>query len=101
MPWCRRGNGRYFYQSVRVGRRVTRVYLGRGEEAERAAAAIARRRADRGARRAEEARCRAVLAILDDYCRLSEALMRTVLYGAGYHLHQRGEWRRRRYETNQ
>ena len=37
MSWNRKGRHAYFYRSIRLGDRVVKEYLGRGEEAEEAA----------------------------------------------------------------
>jgi hypothetical protein len=56
MAWEVRDGNSYYYYSRKVSGRVVHVYVGRGEEAERFAAEVARRRLDREARRAEQAR---------------------------------------------
>jgi hypothetical protein len=43
MAWVQRGSKRYFYRTVRRGRRTTLIYLGSGAAAEEAAAEIERR----------------------------------------------------------
>ena len=101
MAWLVRNDRRYFYRSVRVGGRVTRQYLGSGPEAEEAAAAIERRRADRAAQaellRQEEETHAAAIAPLEELCDATDGLVRAALTNQGYHQHDRGEWRRRRY----
>jgi len=100
MPWITRGEKRYYYESVRVGGRPVRRYVGHGAEAERAAAAAQQRRAEQAAqadaRRAAQARYAAAVAPLDEMCRLTDLLLRATLAGQGYHQHHRGLWRRRR-----
>jgi hypothetical protein len=104
MPWSVRGDRRYFYLSRRQDGRYAKVYLGSGPEAERAAAAVAARQAERAERAAEAAAAGvaaqqqdAALVPLEEMCRLCDLLLRATLVGSGYHLHQRGEWRRRRH----
>lgn len=101
MAWeTRKGRGRYYTRSVRVGGRVRREYLGSGEAAELIAALDTHERAEREAERqerqqeAEEAA--AAAAPLNAFCELTELLARAALLSAGYHRHQRGEWRKRR-----
>ena len=56
MSWVKRGNHKYFYRSVRHGRRVKSVYFGEGPGAYLAAelaAEAAAERAERAARHAE------------------------------------------------
>ena len=95
-PW----GGTYYYRSRREGKRVVKEYVGAGPAAELLAAVEERERewhqveADR--RRAEMARMDAADAEVDDLCRRVELLVRATLLGAGYHRHDRGEWRKRR-----
>ena len=99
MGWERRRNGAYYYRAKKVDGRVVKEYVGAGPLAELLAAHDARERAERlaaaEARRVERAR----LAGVDDAAEVSheavEVLLRASLGLAGYHLHQRGEWRRR------
>ena len=100
MGWeCHNGH-RYYYRSVRTGKRVRSFYMGTGPVAELAAAEDQRRRAERHAlaqaRRAEQARLRAADAPLLDFINLTELAARSALVGANYHQHDRGEWRKRR-----
>ncbi|MDB5311918.1 MAG: hypothetical protein JWO38_6120 [Gemmataceae bacterium] len=102
MAFERRGNRRYFYRSVRVGRRVYKEYGGGGK----GAALIAqleglwaeRRRSEweeeqyRQTRR--KRRFKRVYAALDRAKRLAGEALRA----AGWHQHKR-EWRRRRRAT--
>ena len=99
MGWERRRNGTYYYRAKKVTGRVVKQYVGARPLAELLAAHDARERAERlaaaEARRAERAR----LATIDGPAEVSheavEALLRANLVLAGYHRHQRGEWRRR------
>jgi hypothetical protein len=99
MPWEQRGKHRYFYQTRRRNGRQQRYYLGRGPEAELAAAAIelrrAQREADRAAARAREERWQEAELALAEMSIISDLLVRAALYAAGYHQHARGDWRRR------
>jgi hypothetical protein len=101
MPWARRNNRLVFYRSVRHGGRPCKVYVGAGPDAEEAAAAVeqrkAQRQADAVARQEEQARYQAAVGPLDELCALASLVMRAVLEGLGFHQHNRGPWRRRRY----
>src|SRR6516164_7378492 len=104
MAWVQQGHQRYFYRSIRFGRRTTRVYLGNGEAAEEAAAEIARRRTERQAQaaalRADAQRHAAAAAPLDELCELTDLVMKATLIGRGFHQHCRGQWRRRRHASH-
>ena len=100
MGWEQVGGRRYFYLSRRVGGRPRRVYVGPANSpaAELAAAADHLRRLGREAaareRQAERERLRGAEAPLLDLCELTDVLARAALVLAGYHRHDRGEWRR-------
>ena len=100
MAWEQRGNRSYYYRSVRSGTRVIKEYAGggltgvlaeefEGEQREQRAYEVDRRRRERAKWAALEQPARE----LDD---LSDLLMTASLTLAGYHRHDRGEWRRRR-----
>ena len=97
MSWLR---GSYYVRSVKRHGRVIHEYVGGGKRGRTAAARDAKQRARR---QAEAARWRATRQELDDLdgqvahcCELIELLARAALVAAGYHQHDRGEWRRRR-----
>ena len=99
MAWER---GRYYVRKIKRNGRVISDYLGGGKRGRTAAARDAKQRARR---QAEAARWRATRQELDDlnaqvaHCyELIELLARAALVAAGYHQHDRGEWRRRREE---
>ena len=100
MGWETRRGKQYYYSAQRRGGRVVKQYLGSGEFAEALAQIDAldkqRRQFEAEARRAE----RDDLRILDDQVRtlgqLADALAHAALLLAGYHRHDRGEWRKRR-----
>jgi hypothetical protein len=88
--------GRYYYRSVRQGRRVLTEYRGAGDVAEMAAALDAEERAERQAER--EAR-KAELALdmeIDAAGRQLRGALEAALLASGYHKHK-GTWRRRRH----
>jgi hypothetical protein len=100
VAWERRASKRYYYRSERVGGRPVRRYVGAGggAAAELAAAADDLRRLEReiAAREghAERERLREAEAALLELCEVSDIVARAALVGAGYHRHDRGEWRR-------
>jgi hypothetical protein len=101
MAWeSRKGRGRYYTRSVRVGGRVVRRYLGTGAHAERAARLDAMTRAANAQERADlmERRMPVEWAAeqLEDLAAMTDTLVRATLVLAGYHQHHRGEWRKRR-----
>lgn len=101
MGWERRARGGQFYtRSRRVGGRVVREYVGAGVLAEVAAAldALERERAAEHRRegKAGAERLDAAEALLIELCEAADALAAAALLAAGYHRHDRGDWRRRR-----
>ncbi len=101
MAWeTRNGKGRYYTHSRKVNGRVVREYVGNGPCAELAAQLDEGRRIERQQRaeadRNERERVQAVETELDAFCALASALATLALEAAGYHRHNRGEWRRKR-----
>jgi hypothetical protein len=96
VSWERRKGSRYYYRAIREGKRVRKVYLGSGPEAVEAARVDAERRAQEQAERTERAEVEQLDAQMDQLCRAVQRLMTAVLYGAGFHQHARGAWRKRR-----
>jgi len=99
MAWeTRRGRGRYYTRSRRVGGRVVREYVPKALAelfAEGDQEARLDRESERDDRRKERARLAALDAKLDDLDQLCRSLARGALLVSGYHPHK-GEWRRRR-----
>ena len=97
MGWER---GRYYTRSRKVNGRVEREYVGGGElgrlVAEMDAIKRAERLAEAEAWRAEKARLEAEEADLEKMDRLIDLIARATLVAAGFHRHNRCEWRRRR-----
>jgi len=100
MSWKLINGNKYYYQSIKEGRRVRSLYVGAGELAVRVAEAD-RRRGDlrreattsrRSAREALEAADRSQAAA----CAAVGAVVRLAMASAGYHRPGRGPWRRRR-----
>ncbi len=96
--------GRYYVRSRKQGGRVVHEYVG-GGLGRLMAALDARRRAERAertaARREEAARLEALDATLDQLYETADRFARLALVAAGYHQHDRGEWRKRRDRTAQ
>lgn len=101
MAWETVNGHRYYYRSVRSGRKVRRVYVGTGAAGERAAAEDRRLRAERK-RLAEQ--CRLDAGRLQDedvpilkLCQEADLMFRAALVRAGFHLPPKeGIWRRNR-----
>ena len=78
MAWEKRWNQRYYYRSVRVGKKVRKIYFGRGPEAECAAVTYDLLRAERtriaDARRRNRTEFGRVVAALDDFARQLDRL---------------------------
>jgi hypothetical protein len=93
----------YYYRVRKVNGRVVREYVGTGRVAELAAQIDASERAERdrqrAAIRAERAALDALAAPFNEFDALAEVLARAALLAAGYHQHKRGEWRKRREQS--
>ena len=101
MGWERRKRGaRYYTRTRREGGRIVREYVGAGPGAEAVALLDAIERAERRERaeawRAERDRLEAADRAVTELCELTEVLASGMLLLAGYHRHDRGEWRKRR-----
>ena len=101
MAWeNRKGVGRYYTRSERVGGRVVRRYIGPGPAAELAAGEDEyrrrRREARRAAQRADQEAWDAVEQEASAAYETLGTLIRAGLLVRGFHQHKRGEWRRRR-----
>lgn len=100
MAWERRRNRMYYYRSHRIGKRVVKEYFGAGLAAHLAAAEDDQRRQRREQARDEvEAAHRETGLAADPYQQmdiLTTALTKAAFREAGYHQHDRGEWRKRR-----
>ncbi len=100
MGWERRRTGTYYYRAKKLDGRVVKEYVGAGPLAELEANHDAERQSVRAAaaesRRAECACLATVDATVDASYEAVDTLLRASLVLAGYHRHQRGEWRRRR-----
>ncbi len=101
MGWEKRERGGLYYtRSKKINGRVTREYVGGGPLGKLAAEVDAlersRREEEAEARRAEQELLEGLEASVRKLCEITEALAHTALLAAGYHQHNRGEWRKRR-----
>jgi hypothetical protein len=100
-PWERRERGGLYYtRSRKEGGRVVREYIGGGVLGELAAQLDAEKRRIRTEEattwREERKSMEALDKPVEELCRAAEILSRAVFVAAGYHQHNRGEWRMRR-----
>jgi hypothetical protein len=102
MGWQEVDGRRYYYRHRRAGGRPRPVYVGAAGSpaAELAATADDLRRLGREIaareRHAERERQQEAERSLLELCELTDVLARAALVLAGYHRHDRGEWRHRR-----
>ena len=101
MGWeSRERGGLYYTRSRKENGRVVREYVGGGVLGELAASLDTdrrcRRQEEEASRRAERERLDALLAPLEELCEAAELVARAALIAAGYHRHNRGEWRKQR-----
>jgi hypothetical protein len=98
MGWDK--GGRYYTRSRRENGRVVREYVGGGtigELAERLDALERQQReAGRAVARADQEEATALGAPLAELNELADLLARAALVAAGFHQHNRGEWRKKR-----
>ena len=103
MGWDK--GGRYYTRSRRENGRVVREYVGGGTIGQLAAQldAIERdeREAERIAARAEREEISALDMPLDELDEHAELLVNAAMLAAGYHRHNRGNWRKRRERNDQ
>ncbi len=89
----------YYSRSRKVNGRIVREYIGKGPLAEAMAAADtlkqAQRQAQAQALRQERARQETAQAPLKRFAQGTDLLVRSFLVAAGYHQHDRGQWRKR------
>src|SRR4051794_26888894 len=99
MAWEQRGNHRYYYRSRKIAGRVVKEYIGGGLTGELAARQderrLRKREAERAAVQTDRDAFEAAAAAHDTFSRVTDALMATALIEAGYHRHDRGQWRKR------
>ena len=103
MAWEKRGNTQYYYTAKRKNGRVVKTYYGNGEAA---------RRQEKHANllklleKKNQLRIQQEMDSLDELDRgvaeqaeIAEMIAKLALVEKGFHLHQRGEWRKRRVNT--
>jgi hypothetical protein len=99
MAWEERSGSRYYYRSLREGKRVRKEYVGAGEGAELAAHADEAMRSIRELEaaegRTELERLAELVAPVAQLCEMAEVLARAELVASGYH-RRKGQWRLRR-----
>ena len=100
MAWELRGNKRYYYRSIRRGRRVTKEYFGRGPRAEQAAREDEKRRAE--CEHERQAMMQDILEI-QEITRMTNQVQADVrllfdaaLLASGFHRNNYGQWRAKR-----
>ena len=99
-PWEKRKRGGLYYtRSKKINGQVIREYIGGGYVGELAAQmdALKRRQREEEAQawREERERLKALEAPVEELCEISELLAHAALLLAGYHQHNRGDWRKR------
>jgi hypothetical protein len=94
MAWEVRDGNSYYYYSRKVSGRVVHVYVGRGEEAERFAAEVARRRLERAASRAEQNRLDAADGPTRKLAAFTDLLTSSACLAVGCY-RDHGRWRAR------
>lgn len=106
MGWEQHGKYKYYYRAKREYDRIVKQYFGRSETA-RMQAAIddvrrKERRAAQAARQKEKERLDKLDEGVEQLCELADLVAHLALTYAGYHRHNKGEWRKRRVpRTNQ
>src|SRR5438046_2302284 len=93
-------HGCYYVRNVKQAGRVVTEYVGGGKLGQLAALMDADHRAQRSEQAETWKSAKSQWAALDrelaDFCRFTDVLLRLTLRAAGYHQHDRGEWRKRR-----
>lgn len=92
------GDKSYSYRSIRRGGRVLTEYLGTGPLAQLLSQ---QREAERARVRAERQADAERTRLVVEWSRWVDGVVRTALEAAGYHRHERGEWRKRKVATNE
>jgi hypothetical protein len=96
----RERGGLYYTRSRRVSGRVVREYVGGGILGQLAAQMDTqerrRREEEAAAWKEEQERIDALEAPIEELCEGAEVLTRATLLAAGYHRHNRAQWRKRR-----
>lgn len=100
MAWETRGNNQYYYRGRRVNGRVVKTYYGNGDDAcKRSQFETQQKLRDLVIRQHINAEKESLDALDRDVAEqsdMAELVARLALVEKGFHLHQRGEWRKRR-----
>ena len=104
MAWeTRKRGGHYYTRTRQVNGRQIREYFGCGLLAKQVAEDDERERiqreAERRRRRKEKAQDQELFQEVDELDAITQKLMKKALEAAGFHQHQRGEWRKRSGKT--
>jgi hypothetical protein len=105
MAWERRKRGGLYYtRSKKSQGRVVREYVGTGEVAQAIAAmdsiAQLERKRNTEALQVERERFDELDRVLGELCEVADLVVASAMAVAGYHRHNRGEWRRKRREND-
>lgn len=96
MGWKTVNGHRYYYRSKRDGDRVRTEYVGTGDFAVLCTFLDAEDRAARADERAEIAEANDQDREVQEWFDRVERVAEAALFSAGFHRHNRGNWRRRR-----
>ncbi len=100
MGFEHRGTRQYFYLAIREGGTVRKRYLGAGPAAAYAAEQLARRQTLRQQERLEMQQRMDQLKAEQEQFALADEQLKTQIHAqliaAGYYLHRRSEWRKRK-----
>ncbi len=97
MTWLRKDG--HYYRSERDGERVRSVHVGKGLMAEIFLQLDAERHAEEAAWRQERAEMDAEDATMAAFAHDVTTLARAAMYAAGGYRHHKGDWRKRREES--
>src|SRR5437870_1757707 len=99
MAWEKRGSQKVYYRSKCLNGHIKKIYLGSGHQAKQAAAEDAEKRE----RRQRECTERQHIATLNEETQTLynhvRTLTRAAYIAAGFWLHNRGEWRKKRQQS--
>ncbi len=99
--WEKRDRHRYYVRRRELNGQLVREYLGKGDQATRAAAEDAQKRAAQKRAQAEKVRLKALDTQVTELDTIINLLSHAHMVNAGFYLHHRGgEWRRRRCYDN-
>lgn len=96
MPWEYRRRRKYYYAVRRYGSKVIKTYYGSGIPGQLAEQADIEERHDRQRERMWRRDVRHAEQALLDFSDALDVLQRAELVAAGYHQHDRGQWRQKR-----